>query len=192
MIKELIKGNRSFRRFDESQRVDKETLKWLVNLARLSGSAANIQPLKYIISSNQNTNSMIFSCLSWAVYLKDWHGPEDGQRPAAYIVILQDRTLSKDDWCYYDCGIASQSILLGAREKGLGGCMVGSINKKKLSKALKIDPHFKILLVIAIGVPAEKVVIETVNTNNNIRYYRCSNDIHHVPKRKLEDIIIEC
>ena len=130
MIEELIKQNRSCRRFYQDEAVSLETLKWLVNLARLSASAANLQPLKYILANEPEKNAAIFSCLAWAGYLTDWPGPAEGERPAAYLIILGDTEISKNFGC--DHGIAAQSILLGARAKGLGGCMLGSIQKDRL------------------------------------------------------------
>jgi nitroreductase len=121
--------------------------------------------------------------------MKDWIGPQEGERPSGYIIILVD-TKKANEWIGYDCGIASQSILLGAREEGLAGCMIGSINRKKLKSLLNIPAQLKILLVIAIGKPKEKVVIESVGQDNNIRYWRDQNGVHHVPKKKLNDIII--
>lgn len=189
MIKNLIKKNRSYRRFHQNHRVDVETLRELVDLARLSGSAANLQPLRYILACDPQINARIFACLGWAAYLKNWPGPKEGEQPPAYIIILSD-IAKANDYVGYDCGIAGQSILLGAVEKGLAGCMLGSINRKKLKDILNIETEFKILLVIALGEPKEEVVIETVGHDNNIRYWRDDKEIHHVPKRKLSDIIV--
>lgn len=189
MIEELIRANRSCRRFFQDHPVEPETLTSLVNLARLSASGANLQPLKYILSCDPEKNSEIFSCLAWAAYLKDWPGPVQGERPAAYIIILGDTRISKTTGC--DHGIAAQSILLGAREKGLAGCMIGSVNREKLSNLLNIPSYLSIALVIAIGKPKETAVIETLNDAGEIRYWRDEQGIHHVPKRRLEDIIPE-
>ncbi len=188
MINELVKENRSYRRFYEDHAVAPETLKELVNLARMSASGANLQPLKYILSCDPRKNAEIFSCLAWAGYLKDWPGPAAGERPAAYIVVLGDTSISESAGC--DHGIAAQTILLGAREKGLGGCMLGSIDRDALRASLNIPAQLKILLVIAIGKPREQVVLETVDEDNSIRYWRDNDGVHHVPKRKLEDIIV--
>jgi nitroreductase len=190
MIADLIKQNRSFRRFYQDRALDIGTLIDLVDLARLSASAANLQPLRYILSVDSQKNSQIFSCLGWAAYLKDWNGPEEGERPSGYIIILSDSEKA-NDYVGYDCGIASQSILLGAREKGLAGCMIASIKRQQLRRLLNIDVRFKILLVIAIGEPKEEVVIETVGSDNSIRYWRDNAGVHHVPKRNLKDIIID-
>ncbi len=188
MIEDLIKQNRSYRRFHQEHAVDIATLKSLVNLGRLSASGANLQPLKYILSCDPEQNAKIFSCLAWAAYLKDWKGPQEGEQPAAYIVVLGDTDISKDAGC--DHGIACQSILLGAREKGLGGCMLGSINREALREHLNIAKQYNILLVVAIGKPKEEVVIEELDTEGSIRYWRDEHGVHHVPKRELEDIII--
>ncbi len=188
MIEDLVRSNRSCRRFFQHEAVSEDTLKSLVNLARLSASAANLQPLKYILSWEPRKNEAIFSCLAWAGYLADWPGPAEGERPAAYIIILHDREIAKDVWC--DHGIAAQSILLGARAQGLGGCMLGSIKKDLLRELLMIPPRYEILLVIALGKPREVVVLEEAGAGDSIKYWRDENDVHHVPKRRLDDIIL--
>lgn len=188
MLAELIKQNRTCRRFHQNHRITSETLTQLVDLARLSASAANLQPLKFITSCNLEKNAEIFPCLGWAAYLKDWSGPVDGERPAGYIIILGDTTIGRNfDW---DLGIAGQSILLGAREKGLAGCMIASLKKKKLQDLLDVDPAMELLLVIALGKPAEEVCIDSVGKDGNIQYWRDQNGVHHVPKRDIEEIII--
>ncbi len=148
MLADLMKRNRSYRRFQESERIDMATLRELVNLARLSASGSNIQPLKYVLACEPEMNAKIFPCLAWAGYLKEWDGPAEGERPSAYIVILGDREISSSFGV--DHGIAAQSILLGATEKGLGGCMIASISHDKLRKNLAIPDRYEILLAIAL------------------------------------------
>ncbi len=189
MIRDLIIKNRSYRRFYQDKEINIETLRELVELARLSASGANLQPLKYILSCDNQKNALIFSHLAWAGYLKDWQGPSEGERPSAYIIIAGDTEISKVFGC--DHGIAAQNILLGAVEKDLGGCIIGSIDKSGLSKTLNISNRYEILIVIALGKPREKVVIETVDESGNIKYWRDDSDVHHVPKRSLSEIIID-
>ncbi len=188
MIADLIKANRSCRRFDESHPIAAPTLVELVDLARLSASAANLQPLKYILSSTPARNAEVFECLKWAGYLETWPGPAPGERPGAYIVILHDTRICKSVDC--DHGIAAQSMLLGAREKGLAGCMIAAVNRPKLSTVLGIADHFKILLVLALGNPIEEIVIEPMNDDGDIRYWRSADMMHHVPKRSVEEMIV--
>ncbi|PLX16964.1 MAG: nitroreductase [Marinilabiliales bacterium] len=187
MLKELIIKNRSYRRFYQDFKITMDDLKELVDLARLSASGRNLQALKYFLSADNDTNEKIFSTLAWAGYLKDWHGPGEGEKPAGYIVILGDTRLTKNYFC--DHGIASQSMLLGAVEKNLGGCIFASIQRVKLKELLQLDDYLEILLVLAIGKPKEEVVIEEVK-DDDIKYYRDKNQVHHVPKRSLDDIII--
>ena len=187
MLKELVIKNRSYRRFDEAFPIDTGTLRDLIDLTRLTPSGANLQPLKYILSNEHKDNAIIFEHLAWAGHLKEFTGPEPGERPSAYIIILHDTDISKDTGC--DQGIAAQTILLGAAEKNLGGCMIGSIKRKLLRRDLKIDDRYEILLVVALGKPAEKVLIEDVR-DGDIRYWRDNNGGHHVPKRSLEEIIL--
>ena len=187
-LRDLVLRNRSYRRFDESYRIERETLVELVGLARCTPSAANRQPLKYILTADQETNDRIFPCLLWAAYLQDWEGPGPGERPSAYIVILIDETITKDWWC--DDGIAAQTILLGAVEQGLGGCMIGSINKERIRQELHIPEHLKIRLVVALGKPAERVVLEDLAPGGDIRYWRDEKGSHHVPKRMLEELVV--
>ena len=189
MLRDLVLRNRSYRRFKEHESIPLETLKELVDLARLTPSGANLQPLRYVLSNAPDQNAAIFPALAWAGYLKDWPGPAEGERPAAYIVIVGDKRARAQAGC--DHGIAAQTILLGAAEKGLGGCMIGSIKIDELMMILGLDPeHYEILLVLAMGVPTETVVLEDVDETGSIRYYRDENDVHHVPKRKLDDIIL--
>lgn len=187
-LRDLILKNRSYRRFYEDHEISLETLHELVDLARLSPSGGNHQPLKYKLSNDAETNKIIFPCLAWAGYLTDWPGPPEGERPSAYIIILEDGTIKKE--VKNDQGIASQSILLGAAEVGLGGCIIGSIKKERLRETLQIPAHLEILLVIALGKPKETVVLEKISPDGNIKYWRDESGVHHVPKRGLNDIIL--
>jgi nitroreductase len=165
-----------------------EMLEELVDLARHSACGANLQSLKYILSSHAGTNELIFKRLGWAAYLKDWKGPSVGERPAAYIVLLGDTSIHNNFFC--DHGIACQSMLLGAVEKGFGGCILASVNRKGLQKDLAIDKHLEILLVLALGYPLETVQLEYLEPEGDIKYWRDDQGVHHVPKRPLSEIII--
>lgn len=189
MIRDIVLKNRSYRRFDENFTITKETLISLVDLARLSASGANRQPLKYILSWEANKNARIFQHLAWAAYLKDWPGPSEGERPTGYIIMLGDNEINPNIDC--DHGIASQSILLGATELGLGGCIIHSVNRDKLRTELGIEDRYAIKLVLAIGKPVEQVVVEELPEDGDYKYWRDELQIHHVPKRSLEEIILD-
>ena len=188
MLKDIVLRCRSYRRFDEKFAIDEKLLHELVDLARLSASGANLQPLKYMLSFTPQTNAVIFPQLGWAGYLKDWPGPAEGERPSAYIIVLGDSGIRKDFGC--DHGIAAQSIMLGAVERGLGGCMIASVKRDTLREALHIPQQLEILLVLALGKPVEIVQIDPLGADGDIKYWRDENQVHHVPKRVLEDIIL--
>jgi nitroreductase len=188
MFADLVKANRSYRRFHQDKPLALKTLRRLVDLARVAPSTQDPHSLRYILSSTPEKNNLIFPCLGWAGYLKDWPGPAKGERPVAYIVILGDREITENFGCDY--GIAAQTILLAAAEIGLGGCMITSIQRERLQTALSISEQHRILLVIALGYPGETVVIEEVK-NGDIKYWRDEKGTHHVPKRALSDIILD-
>jgi nitroreductase len=188
MLADLIRRNRSTRRFDATVPVDMAILRDLVDLARLSASAANRQPLRYLLSSDPATNDRIFPHTAWAGYLTDWPGPAEGERPTAWIVIVGDREVNPTFAC--DHGIAAQSILLGAAERGLAGCIIASLDREALATELGITDRYEILLALALGRPAEQVVVEDLAPGGDIRYWRDADEVHHVPKRPLEELIL--
>jgi nitroreductase len=187
-IRELVLKNRSYRRFYQDHPIDRETLRELVDLARLSSSGGNLQSLKYLLSCEPELNGRIFETLAWAGYLKEWDGPVEGERPGGYIVVFLDRSIATTP--FWDHGLAAQSILLGAVERGLGGCMFGNVNKEKLALVLGIADHLEILMVIALGKPKEEVRLVPLGPDGDVKYYRDANGVHYVPKRALNGIII--
>lgn len=187
-MKALVRLSRSYRRFEEKYIISGDVLRELVQLAQYSPTGNNMQPLKFWLSNSPEMNNIIFPHLGWAGSLKDWKGPEEGERPSAYIIILGDREIQVNFGV--DHGIAAQSMMLGAAEKGLGGCMIGSARRKALQNDLGIPDQFQILLILALGKPVEIVVTEPHQPGNDIRYYRDEEGIHHVPKRELQELII--
>ena len=194
MFKELILKNRSYRRFYEDFKISKETLYELIDYARLSPSPRNQQALKFIISNDKKLNCNIFEQLAWAGAIENWDGPEKGERPSAYIVILGDNSIiKKGTKAYHEAayGIAAQSITLGAVANDLGACMIAAIKRKPLRELFNIPKELEILLVIAVGKPKEEIKIEEMPKDGNYDYWRDKKNIHHVPKRSLEEIIIK-
>lgn len=189
MFKDLVLKNRSYRRFYQEKKVERETLVKLIDLTRFTASGMNKQPLRYIISTDEKLNNEINNTLVWAGYIKGWISPKDGEKPSSYIVMLKDLSLGNS--AVQDQGIHAQTILLGAVEENLGGCIIANINKKELARVLNIDEKmYEIVMVIPIGYPKEEVIIEELKEDGDIKYYRDENQIHHVPKRSLEDIIL--
>jgi nitroreductase len=188
VLRELLLDSRSYRRFHQDHLLDENLLQGLVELTRLCPSAANRQPLKYLLSWQPEQNARIFPHLRWAAALRDWPGPAEGERPGGYIVILGDTRITRQlDW---DSAIAAQTMLLGAVEQGLGGCMIASIDREGLRAALRVALHLEILLVVALGMPAESVVLEDGVAPEGRPYWRDSQGVHHVPKRSLTELVV--
>jgi nitroreductase len=187
MLKDIILKNRSYRRFYQTAKISDLQLSEWVDLARNSASARNAQPLKYVLCSDESINAEVFETLSWAGYFPNWLGPDEGERPSAYIVMLFDTAITGNYLC--DDGIATQSILLGAVEAGFGGCIIYSVNRKRLREILDLSEQYEIIHVLALGKPKEIVVMEEMK-NGEVKYWRDEDQVHHVPKRSLQEIII--
>ena len=191
MLKDLVMKNRSYRGFDESFRFSREELLELVDLTRYTASSVNEQPLKYYIAFEKEEVEQILPLTMWARALKDTQLPHSGMGPSAFIIICQDMNISANTTRFQrDVGIAAQTILLAAVEKGLGGCMIGSFRKPELKSRLGLSEGIEPNLVVALGKPAEKVILTEVGADGSTAYYRDENDVHYVPKRRLEDIIL--
>lgn len=191
MLKDLVLANRSCRGFDRSRKVSRKELLEIVDHARLSGSAMNMQPLKYFVSSEDMITDKITGLVSFGGALKELNLPFEGTEPPAYIVICHDTSIVNDEPIFLnDVGIASMAMGLAAREMGLAACILGSFNAEKVSEALFLPESMKVKLILAIGKSMEKAEIKEINAGESTKYYRDENGTHIVPKRKLEDVVI--
>ena len=193
MIKDLIKKNRSVRGYDISREVTDEELREMVDCARLSASSVNMQPLKYVTINTPEGRDKIIGQISFAAKLSELHLPISGTEPMAYIVICQDENISKSGTGYHkDAGIVAQSITLAAAEMGLGACILGYFSPKEMATSLRLAGNLRPLLVIALGKSIEDIRIVEIEEGESTDYYRDENGVHYVPKRRLDDVIVEC
>lgn len=191
MLKDLLKKNRSYRGYDESRKISREELEELVEYTRLCPATANIQPLKYYLAWEPESLAKIQELTKWAGALPHMNLPREGMRPTGFIVICQDTRISNNAASFLkDVGIVAQTMLLGAAEKGLGGCMIGSFNKEAMMEQLGLADYLMLHLVVALGAPAEEIVLEDAPEGKEVKYYRDENDVHHVPKRTLKELIL--
>lgn len=192
MLKNLVRQTRTVRRFQEAKPLPPEMLHDLVDLARLGGSARNAQALKYMIVTGDIQRQDLFPLLAWAGYLPHWPGPAAGERPPAYILCLLDSRLQKGPIteAHFDLGIATQNLLLGAAEQGIFGCRIGAFVPARVQQLLNLPEQYSVLLVLALGYPAETVVLEEVGEDGDIRYWHDAQGVHHVPKRRLADVLV--
>lgn len=189
-LKELIIKNRSYRGYDHTRKVTREELLEMVDCARLSASSMNQQPLKFALAYEEETVDELQKATIWARKLPQLTLPHPGKEPTAFIVICQDMNINDNRPLFIrDVGVTAQSILLAATEMGLGGCMIGSFQKSAFIETLKLGEGIEPILVVAIGKPDEEVVLTDVK-DGAVNYYRDENDVHYVPKRALEDIVL--
>lgn len=190
-FRELVLQNRSYRNYDSACSLRREDLLELVDLARFTPTAKNKQELKFCIACKKEEISEILAISLWAQSLKDRKLPYPGKEPAGFIVICRDKDIQPSlDLSLIDSGIAAQTILLGATEKGLGGCINLSFQKQKLSALLSLPENVEPVILLAIGKPGDKIVLTDVAADGDTTYWRDENDAHYVPKRALEDIIL--
>jgi len=187
-ITELIAKNRSYRRFDNSKRLSDDFISQLIDAGRLSQSGANAQPLRYITINSKEMTDKVYPHLRWAGRLKDWDGPIESERPAAYIVVLSDTTAPKVALPQVDSGLAMQNICLTAINEGVGSCMIGNFIKPEIKSLLHIDERYEPLWIIALGYPVENVILEDVK--DDVAYYRDEKGNHYVPKYKKSDVLL--
>ena len=188
-FRELVLKNRSYRRFDEAAALTQETLRQLVDLARTVPCGRNAQALRYRLVWEEEEREQVFSCLGWAKGLPDWPGPSRGERPGGYLIVLCPKEAAGKKG--FDLGIACQTILLGAVERGLGGCMLTNIKREELMKALGLDKDvWSAEAVLALGKPKETVKLVPIPESGDTNYYRDDAGVHYVPKRSLDDLIL--
>lgn len=189
-LRELMISNRTVRRFNQSMPVGVSILLKLVELTRYSPSGRNAQPLRYRLVTSETEKAKVFPLLKWAGYFKDWDGPAEGERPAAYLVQCLDTDFGQD--CLCDDGLHLEAITLGMHALGLAGCIIKAFNGAAVSECLGLDDKYVPRYVLALGYPVETVKIEDMNGDSDadFKYYRTADGVHHVPKRPLPELII--
>lgn len=191
MLKSLIIRNRSYRGFHEERLMTREELSELVDCARLTASSVNAQPFKYYIVWEKDEVAKVQALTHWARGLPELQLPHPGMCPTGFVVILQDTSIGENLARFQkDCGIVAQTMLLRAAEMGLGGCMIGNFGAASVRQTLNLPDSLSPLLIVAVGEPAETVVIREIDAGEDTHYYRDENDVHYVPKRKLRDVLL--
>ena len=163
-------------------------LEWLVDCARCSPSAANAQRLRFILTGHGATCQQLFFLTRWAAALKDWNGPEAGERPTGFIVILMP--VGAAQVVSFDAGIAAQSIQLAATSRGWGCCILHNFDRQAVPALLHVPSEMEVALVLGLGIAREQRVIAQVPDNGNLTYWRDAANVHHVPKLALDTLIV--
>ena len=191
MFLDLVKQARSHRGFRQDRKVTRQELEHLVECARFTPAARNDQVLKYYLAEKTETVAAIQPLTKWAGALAELHLPRKGAEPVAYIVICLDGSLAENPAPYQrDVGIVAQTMLLAAAEMGLNGCMIGSFAAGELREKLGLPEAIKPQLLLALGEGTDRIVMTDVGEDGSTTYYRDAEDIHYVPKRTLEQLIL--
>lgn len=184
-IYEVAISRRSIRRFKDIP-VSRQTLTRCINAARLAPSAANLQPLEYVIVDDDHLLPEVFSTLKWAAYISPDGNPPEGRRPRAYVVILKNSSVGVPS-SVYDVGAALQVMILVALEEGIGSCPIASVDRDDLRRILNIPGDYEIPLVLALGYPDERPIEQSFN--GSLKYWKDENGVLHVPKKKLKLVL---
>lgn len=191
MFLDLVKQARSHRGFRQDRKVTRQELEHLVECARFTPAARNDQVLKYYLAEKPETVAVIQPLTKWAGALAELHLPRKGAEPVAYIVICLDGSLAENPTPYQrDVGIVAQTMLLAAVEMGLNGCMIGSFAAGELREKLGLPEAIKPQLLLALGEGTDRIVMTDVGEDGSTTYYRDAEDTHYVPKRTLEQLIL--
>ena len=182
----LVNQTRCTRRFKPNIKIPKKDLEEIIDTARISSSAKNMQPLKYLIVTNEKQVNILSTTSKWATHLTAWNQSKSEQ-PSAYIIMLNDSSI--DGYSMIDAGICLQTIMLAARSKGYASCALASIDKDICKIEFNLNDTLEPMLGIAIGVEDEIIHLVDVK-NDDINYYRNKKDEHCVPKRALDDVLI--
>lgn len=185
ILKDLILSRRTIRQFDRRP-VSRQTLEKIVNAARLAPSAANLQPLEFVVVDEDATRRSVFSHLKWAAYIAPAGNPRPGCEPAAYVVVLVNSDV-RDKMFEYDVGAAQMSMILSAWEEGVASCWILSVDKAEVAELLGLPGQYRVDSVLALGYPAEKSITEVYDSSP--KYWKDESGVFHVPKRRLETIV---
>ena len=185
-IYEMIISRRTIRKFKQ-EKIDHEMLKKIVNAGRLAPSAANLQPLEYLIIDDEELKKKVFPNLAWAGYIKPEGDPGEDERPVAYIIILADKKINPAP--ERDIGASVENMNLISQEEGIGCCWIGAFKAKEINNIIGVPANLSAELILAMGYPLEKPVSEDIEKGSSIKYYKDDSGTLHVPKRRLKDIL---
>ena len=130
-IMELLKSRRTYRRFEQKP-VEDNIVNDILTAARYASSAANRQPLSYVVVRSPEIVKQVFDCTKWAGYFPDDSGrPKSGEEPVMFIGIVENLSINRN--ADTDAGLAICNMTLAAWSHGVGSCIIGACDRTKLS-----------------------------------------------------------
>ena len=180
-LSRLLLKNRGY---DPTFRVREDQLRRIIAVNTRIPSARNAQVLRFRpVTADEAHKVLPHIRLGGA--LPELHLPAAGSEPNAFIVICS--TVAENKWVDMDLGISAQSMLLQAVEIGLNGICIGAFDKEAITESLGLEAEP--LLILAIGRGTDRIELVEIGENENHAYYR-ANNIHYVPKVRLDELIL--
>ncbi|MCW4005629.1 MAG: nitroreductase family protein [Candidatus Bathyarchaeota archaeon] len=142
---DAIQNRKSSRSYKPTP-VPKAVLEKLLDAARLSPSAKNLQPWHFIVVTDKAKRKALSGGM-FARFL--------GKVPA--VIVLCGDEQASPDWYVVDVALAGENMVLAATSEGLGTCWVGSFDEKQVQQLLKIPEHMRVVALLAVGYAEEKI-----------------------------------
>lgn len=188
-LENLLEWRRTYRKFDENKLISKEDIDDILNSIKFASCANNRQYLRFISVENKAKVLEIFENTKWAASLPNNIGrPKEGERPVYFIAILSDEE-KKLRFNGIDEGLVISNLTLLAAEKGIGSCIIGSVNDKKMREILNYEYNYSCDLVVAFGYPKVKSSIKEIDAGEDQAYYLDEDGNYIVPKYKIKDLV---
>lgn len=168
----FLRTRRTIRRYQQKE-ISMSTIIEILEDGRMAPSAGNGQKWEFIAVTERDLVEKMFEYVRWLRGL----APSCDEKPTAYIVLLGDQE---------NCAFAAATMLLSAHAEGLGGCVIGSVDRENVKSLLKIPDDKRIAYVISLGYSQEEAVAK--DTDEEIRVYKDDSGLVNVPKRRLHDI----
>lgn len=186
-LMELLRTRRTYRRFEQRE-VSQEIIDEALLAARLASSAANRQPLSYIVIRDREKVREVFGYTRWAAALPPEQGqPKEGEEPVLFIAVVENLEINRD--CDTDAGLAISNMTLAAWNRGVGSCIIGACDKPRLSELFGLTGQQKLHTVVAFGYPSHRSFIVDAAKDGDTKYFLDENRDYMVPKRKAEDVV---
>ena len=183
-FEKVIQQRRTIRSFRQVPVADSE-VEAMIDAARRSSCAANLQPLRYVVARTPEAAARILPCTKWAGFIAPARTPRPGvDAPPVFIAVTAPA--AANDNVLADAGAAIQSMQLAAWNLGLGCCWIGSVDREKAAEILEIPADQRLLYLVAAGYPAEEPVGEDTANPETLKYYLDGADVLHVPKLTTE------
>lgn len=186
-VMDVASRRRTIRRFRQ-ERPDRRRIEQLLDVARLAPSAANLQPLRFLVVDDPAQVAAVTEAARWAMYLDDG-APKPAERPTVFVLVFRDSTCRKTGYEQLDVGLAAATIILGAESMGLGSCILAALARARIQALVGTPETLELVIAIALGYPAEQPVAVPV-TGGCLKYHRAPDGTLQVPKRSLEEVLV--